>query len=795
MQVVETYAAGPGLEVRRAPLDPVSGSTAPLGQLSPDIGVVLVQQPNCLGVVEDLGALSQAAHAAGALLVVSVDLGTLGLLEAPGALGADIVVGDAQVFGNAPSFGGPSVGFLACSSAHLRQLPGRVVGQTTDVDGRICYVLTLQAREQHIRRAKATSNICSNQALSALAATVHLALLGPQGLRERGELCLQRAHHLQRELCALPGVAPAITGPFFAEFALALPCHAEDFREAMRVRGIDPGVPLDRLDLGCSPVLADLAAEVLLVAVTEVNSPDALADYVAPRTKCPPSRRSFRMPAIRKGPLMNRNRLEPLIFDKSAPGHRGTDLPPAGVPVIDVGTLLPGVALRKSAPRLPELSELQVVRHYTRLSHLNQSVDTGFYPLGSCTMKHNPKLNEEVCALAGFAALHPYQPQDEVQGILQVMHETEQALLEITGLHRASLQPAAGAHGELTGILMIKAYHAERGDHRRDTVIAPDSAHGTNVASAAMAGYKVVEIPSSSRGLIDLDALRENLSERTAALMLTNPNTLGLFEEDVLEITRMVHEVGGLCYYDGANLNAIMGKARPGDMGMDVVHVNLHKTFSTPHGGGGPGAGPVAVSEALEPYLPLPLIGLSASDGEYYLDYDRPRSIGRVKGFFGNVGVIVRAYAYLLRMGGDGLARASEDAVLNANYLRVRLREVLPAAFDRICMHEFVLSAKSRTESEGTAMNIAKRILDFGMHAPTVYFPLIVPEALMIEPTETEDLQTLDAFVEVMQTIDRELREHPDTVREAPHTTPVRRPDETQAARHPVLRWSPRPQV
>jgi glycine dehydrogenase subunit 2 len=488
---------------------------------------------------------------------------------------------------------------------------------------------------------------------------------------------------------------------------------------------------------------------------------------------------------------MGRDRTEPLIFDKSAPGHRGTDMPPVGVPEADIASLLPGAALRTTPPRLPELSELQVVRHYTRLSQLNYSVDTGFYPLGSCTMKHNPKLSEEVCALAGFAGLHPYQEADEVQGMLRLMHETERALLEITGMHRASLQPAAGAHGELTGILMIKAYHAGRGDTLRDTVLTPDSAHGTNAASAAMAGYKVVEVPSSSRGLIDLEALRSQLSHRTAALMLTNPNTLGLFEEDVLEIVRMAHDAGALCYYDGANLNAIMGKARPGDMGMDVVHVNLHKTFSTPHGGGGPGAGPVAVNAALEPYLPLPLVWRSESSGEYGLDYDRPLSIGRVKGFLGNIGVVVRAYSYLLRMGGDGLTRASEDAVLSANYLRVRLRGLFPTAFDRTCMHEFVLSTKSRAEAGGTALNIAKRILDFGMHAPTVYFPLIVPEALMVEPTETEDLQTLDSFVEVMRQIDRELREEPEIVRTAPHTTPVRRPDETQAARHPMLRWSP----
>jgi glycine dehydrogenase subunit 2 len=485
------------------------------------------------------------------------------------------------------------------------------------------------------------------------------------------------------------------------------------------------------------------------------------------------------------------DRTEPLIFDKSLPGHRGADLPAPGVPETDLGLLLPGVRLRTDPPRLPELAEPQVVRHYTRLSHLNHAVDTGFYPLGSCTMKHNPKIADEVAALSGFADLHPYQAEGEVQGVLRLMYELERALLEITGMTRATLQPAAGAHGEFTGVLMIKAYHDDHGGSARDTVIVPDSAHGTNLASAAMAGYRVLELPSSPRGLIDVGALRWNLSERTAAVMLTNPNTLGLFEEDVLEISRLTHEAGALCYYDGANLNAIMGKARPGDMGMDVVHVNLHKTFSTPHGGGGPGAGPVAVGPGLEPYLPLPLVRRSPSDGTYELDYDRPHSIGRVKGFFGNIGVIVRAYAYLLRMGGDGLIRASEDAVLNANYLRHRLRARYPVPFDRPCMHEFVLSTKALAECGGTAQNIAKRILDFGMHAPTIYFPLIVPEALMIEPTETEDLRTLDAFVAVMEQIGRELEDDPDLVSQAPHTTPVRRPDETKAARHPVLRWQP----
>ena len=488
---------------------------------------------------------------------------------------------------------------------------------------------------------------------------------------------------------------------------------------------------------------------------------------------------------------MTIDRTEPLIFDKSLPGHRAADLPATGVPETDVSELLPGVPLRTPPPRLPELAEPQVVRHYTRLSHLNHSVDTGFYPLGSCTMKYNPKVNDEMAALPGFAELHPYQAQSEIQGILRLMYETEQMLLEITGLQRATLQPAAGAHGELTGVLMIRAYHRDHDGAGRDTVIVPDSAHGTNLASAAMAGYRVVEIPSSPRGLIDVEALRSNLSERTAAVMMTNPNTLGLFEEDVLQISSLAHEAGALCYYDGANLNAIMGKARPGDMGMDVVHLNLHKTFSTPHGGGGPGAGPVAASATLAPYLPVPLVHRSETDGTFTLDYHRPLSIGRVKGFYGNVSVIVRAYTYLLRMGADGLMRASEDAVLSANYLRARLQGLFPVPHEGPCMHEFVASATAHLAQEVTARDVAKRLLDFGIHPPTIYFPLIVPEALMVEPTETEDLRALDSFVGAMRQIDREAREDPEILRTAPHTTVVGRPDEVQAARHPILRWQP----
>ncbi len=493
--------------------------------------------------------------------------------------------------------------------------------------------------------------------------------------------------------------------------------------------------------------------------------------------------------------------VEPLIFDKSRPGHRAAAIEAPGVETATAAELLAGAALRQRPPAIPELAEPEVVRHYTRLSHMNHAVDLGFYPLGSCTMKYNPKINDELAALPGFTWLHPYQAEADVQGILELMWELEQALLAVTGMCRASLQPAAGAHGELVGILMIRAYHRDHGGAERDTIIVPDSAHGTNLATAKMAGYRVVELPSSKRGLVDLGTLAEALSERTAAVMLTNPNTLGLFEDDILEITRLAHEAGALVYYDGANLNAIMGKARPGDMGMDVVHMNLHKTFSTPHGGGGPGAGPVAVCARLEPYLPTPLVERRDAPGAdadgpagagFHLVGDHPSSIGRVRGFYGNVGVLVRAYAYMMRLGGNGLLRASEDAVLNANYLRVRLHDTYDVPFDRMCMHEFVASASRQKHTTGvTARDIAKRLLDFGMHSPTVYFPLNVPEAIMIEPTETESRDTLDSFVDAMLRIDRESREDAAIVLEAPHVTPVRRPDETLAAREPVLRWKP----
>jgi glycine dehydrogenase subunit 2 len=481
--------------------------------------------------------------------------------------------------------------------------------------------------------------------------------------------------------------------------------------------------------------------------------------------------------------------MEKLSFEKSIAGHRAVQLPEAGVDVT-VADVLPASLRRQTAPALPELSELEVVRHFTRLSQLNHAIDTGFYPLGSCTMKYNPRVNEWAARLEGFADLHPYQPVEQVQGALQLLHELEGSLAEITGLPAVTLQPAAGAHGEFTGLLIIKAYHHSRGQHRKKVLI-PEAAHGTNPATAAMCGFDVVTLPADERGLVDLAALKAALDEDVAALMLTNPNTIGLFEQDIAEIAKAVHDVGGLVYYDGANLNAIMGWVRPGDMGFDVVHMNLHKTFTTPHGGGGPGTGPVAVRDFLAPFLPMPVIRQREGvDNQFDLDYDRPQSIGKVKGFYGHFGLLVRAYAYILSQG-KGLRQVSGDAVLNANYLRVKLAAKFDVEFDRTCMHEFVINGDRQKAKGANTMAMAKRLIDFGIHPPTVYFPLVVHEAMMIEPTETETKQTLDRFVEVMLQIADEVETNLDVVLSAPHGTPVAKVDEVKAARQPNLRWQP----
>ena len=487
---------------------------------------------------------------------------------------------------------------------------------------------------------------------------------------------------------------------------------------------------------------------------------------------------------------MGLNQKFPLLMELGAPGRRAYYLPDLDVPAKAVAELIPATFLRQDSAPLPELSELEVVRHYTGLSRRNHGVDVGFYPLGSCTMKYNPKVNEDLAFLPGFACLHPYQPDETVQGALQLMYELEQDLCEIAGLDRATLTPAAGAHGELTGQMLIKAYHQARGEGHRDEMIVPDAAHGTNPASAAMCGYKIVEVPSNARGGVSVEHLKGLIGPKTAGLMLTNPNTLGLFDEDILTISELVHAAGGLLYYDGANANAILGKCRPGDMGFDVVHFNIHKTFSTPHGGGGPGSGPIAVRDILVPFLPTPMVERGDGHGEgFFLDHHRPQAIGKVKGFHGNFLVLVRAYAYIRSMGPRGLKQASEDAVLSANYLMERLREFYHLPYQRACKHEFVLSARKQKAQGVTAQDIAKRLQDYGIHAPTIYFPLIVEEALMIEPTETESKAELDKFVDVMVTIAREVEEFPQRLRTAPHHTVVGRLDETRAARHPIVRW------
>jgi glycine dehydrogenase subunit 2 len=479
----------------------------------------------------------------------------------------------------------------------------------------------------------------------------------------------------------------------------------------------------------------------------------------------------------------------PLIFEQSVPGRRGVLPPACDVPVRAAADLLPPGMLREDLPCLPELSEVDVVRHFTGLSQRNYGVDAGFYPLGSCTMKYNPKINEAVAALEGFAKVHPAQADESAQGCLELLWRLSGMLAEVTGMAGISLQPAAGAHGELTGLMMIKAYHRHRGDEHRTRILVPDTAHGTNPASAAAAGFEVVQIPSAADGGVDLDALKAALSPEVAGLMLTNPSTLGLFEENICAIAEMVHEAGGLLYYDGANANAILGIVRPGDMGFDVVHLNLHKTFGTPHGGGGPGAGPVGVSEKLLPFLPAPVIGFR--EGGYFLDDDRPLSIGRVKAFHGNFAVAVRAYAYLLAMGPEGLRQVSETAVLNANYVMHRLKPWFDLPYDKPCMHEAVFSGQRQKDLGVSTLDMAKRLMDYGFHPPTIYFPLIVHEAIMIEPTETESKETLDAFTDAMIAIAKEVQSDPDLVRSAPHTTAITRLDEAKAARTPVLAYAP----
>ena len=456
------------------------------------------------------------------------------------------------------------------------------------------------------------------------------------------------------------------------------------------------------------------------------------------------------------------------------------------MPTKPIEEIIPRQFLREKTANLPEVSEIEVVRHFTRLSQLNYCIDTNFYPLGSCTMKYNPKVNEEVGCYDGYVNIHPYQNQEHCQGVLQILYKTEKILAEISGMDAFTLQPSAGAHGELVGMLISRAYHLKKGK-KRSKIIIPDSAHGTNPASATMCGFNIVEVKSNSQGLIDTKSLKDIIDNDVAALMLTNPNTLGLFEKDILKIAEIVHSADALLYLDGANMNALLGIAKHGDMGVDILHLNLHKTFSTPHGGGGPGAGPLGVKKNLVDFLPAPRIMMK--DGFYELQHDLPDSVGRVKVFYGNIGIIIRAYAFLLSVGSEGIKRIGKNALINANYLRKKLSRYIEIPYGKRCMHEFVASTKKLKEKGITTMDVAKRLLDYGFHAPTTYFPLIIEDALMIEPTETETKEILDEFAEAVNKILQEVETNPELIKNAPHTTPVSRLDEAQAARKPNLRW------
>jgi glycine dehydrogenase len=727
-QTIQTYLNPQGHKIREIGL---KGTATDLEELKTSLwpnAVVVVQYPNFLGTIEDLSAISAICKEKNAYLVVAVaEAMNLALLPSPGSLGADVCAGSAQSFGNILSFGGPHAGFLTAKFEDIRQMPGRIVGETVDRNGKEALVLTFQAREQHIRRERAASNVCTTQSLMANFASAWLYFKGGAGAQQAAKDGAATAHALAEEIRKIPGFK--ITSERYAnEFVVHPPTAG--FADFLAEWGVVAPYDLSK-DY-------DEFKDCLLVACTELTSLEDMESFLS------------------------------ACEEFAVKGHAGK--------VHKKPTALPEWVKPRPVPAIEAHAEIEVVRYYTDLARKNFCIDNGFYPLGSCTMKYNPKVHEEIAFADAWANLHPAQREDEVQGALQVMYELEQWLKEITGCHVLTLQPAAGAHGELTALLMAKRYFADRGEHQRVNVIVPDSAHGTNPASATMAGWKTVSIPTDARGNMNVELLKEKLGKDTAVLMLTNPSTLGLFEEHILEVAKLVHDAGGLLYYDGANMNAIVGICRPADMGFDLVHLNLHKTFSTPHGGGGPGSGPVGATRALEAYLPEPRVYKEGN--RYYLKSGSPQSIGRMKGNVGNFGVLLRALAYCKRNGKEGLERVGRIATLNANYLLARLKNHYPVAYDRICKHEFVLTAEPLKKKYGVnALDIAKRLIDFNYHPPTIYFPLVVPESK----------KTLDEFVDAMLKIRTEMETNPDVFKNAPYGTPVSRLDEVRAVKEPKL--------
>lgn len=727
-KVLETYLKNLDLEIREIEYDVESGTTDIkwlMAKVDKYTAAVIVQNPNFFGCIEDVSKIAEIVHDKEALFIISVlEPLSLAILEAPGKY-ADIVTGEGQGFGNPLYFGGPHLGFFATKQKLAPRMPGRLVGINKNKNGKDAYTLVWQPREQHIRREKATSNICTNNALNAIAATIYLYLLGGNGLRELAEENLLKAHYTQKMILANAGLKPKFSGSFFNEFTLS--CNAE---------GIKQKLLKDRVFAGIT------WKDSLLMAVTETKTKKDIDCFVE---------KIADFPLLK--PIMSYPKTEYLNF--------------------------PSQYFRKTPLKIPNLSEPEIVRKFTGMSQKNFSVDTHFYPLGSCTMKYNPKVCEKIAGLAGFKNIHPYQPEETVQGLLELLWKAERTFCQITGMDRFSLQPAAGAHGELLGMTIIRAYHNERKDFKRKKVIIPKSAHGTNPASCARCGYEVVKKVKSKKneeiellkenGEVDIELLKGLMNEELAAVMLTIPNTLGLFESKIKEIAKIVHQAGALLYLDGANMNALLGIARPRDMGFDIVHLNLHKTFGTPHGGGGPGSGPLGVTKELAKFLPVPTIE-KREDGKYYLCYGRPKSVGKIQAFYGNIAVIIKAYAYILALGKSGLRKVSENAIINANYLLELLKDYYQVPYDRACMHEFVLSLKNLEAYNIHVWDVAKRLIDYGFHPPTMRFPQIVKEVLMIEPTETESKETLDKFAEAMIKIYQEIGSQNTSwkVREAP---------------------------
>jgi len=678
-------------------------------------------------------------------------------------LGAQIVCGSMQSFGNPVHYGGAQVGFIACKQDYVRQMPGRIIGKTTDRNGKEGYVLTFQAREQHIKRERASSNICTNQSLHALCSSIYLTQMGATGLRNIAADLWAKTQALKQALMAFSEIEVKTENPF-NEFCLAIAVDSP-------LRSLFDSLLVDVnkiLENNSSSFSLDPSKQLYLLAVSEMHSITELNSFL--------------------------NKITDLL------ANHGQELRAPQITDTQIAQLV----LEFNASQLPEINipdqgELMVCRYFTKLSQENFSIDTQFYPLGSCTMKYNPKINDEIANKTEWTDLHPYNSDQDSQGALEVFVELNQALCEITGFHKFSLQPAAGAHGEYSALLMAKKYFLDRKE-ARDLVLVPDSAHGTNPASASMAGFKIITVKSTNDGDVNMEDLEKIISKnqgRIAAFMMTNPSTLGLFSQNIIEVSKLVHDDGGLMYYDGANLNAIVGVCRPGDMGFDLVHLNLHKTFSTPHGGGGPGAGPVGATKALAPYLPGADLKRDP-EGSLYWDYSSSQSIGRVRSFYGNFNVLLRALAYIKRNGREGIRRIGETATLNSNYIQARIKSskilsrdgIFQPKFNRLCKHEFIISAYKLKEHYGiTALDVAKRLLDKGIHAPTIYFPLTVAETIMIEPTETEPKSSFDALVTAFEEIikEAETEEGRALLKTAPHTTKFSRFDDVKAVKEPIL--------